>query len=54
LAALQTETAQRDAAAHAEITRLAQELVVARSSLRGFLRTYLPRLRRHLLRVWSR
>jgi SAM-dependent methyltransferase len=36
--------------AEAAIARLSLELVQARSSLRGFLKQYLPRLRRHLLR----
>jgi SAM-dependent methyltransferase len=42
------------AQAEARITRLASDLAVAQSSLRGFLQVYLPRLRRHLLGLWRR
>lgn len=47
LAAAQAEMARREEAADAELTRLTRALDQARSSLRGFLRYYLPRLRRH-------
>ena len=47
LADAQAEMARREASADAELTLLRRELDQARSSLRGFLRYYLPRLRRH-------
>jgi SAM-dependent methyltransferase len=48
LAAVQADSVSESAATHAQITFLTHELVVARSSLRGFLRSYWPHLRRHL------
>jgi SAM-dependent methyltransferase len=54
LADLCGRAARNQAEAEARIARLARDLDVAQSSLRGFLAAYLPRLRRHLLGLWRR
>jgi hypothetical protein len=49
LTMLRADSEAKAASAHAEITILTAELALARGSMRIFLRSYLPRLRRHLL-----